>query len=154
MPYSTIIFSSDEIRGTLLSKAFRKNGFEVALYKNLHAAEKVLKTQTPSLVVLDKEGYFHNELGHFSSLSGVLMKTPVLVIANSTVDSSISLKNVPVEWCLSEPLDLLLIMSKANELLLDARKSDFSKRKPVAGKSSPSEKETLTKDLKGYLGLE
>ena len=154
MSFSAVIFSSDEIRGTLLSSAFKKNGFEVALYKNLHAANKILKTQLPSLVVLDKQGYFQNDLEHFSSLSEQLVKTPVLVIANSTADGSISLKNVPVEWCMSNPLDLLFIVSKARELMSDSSKSDIKKRPPDAGKSTSSEIEALTKDLKGFLGLE
>lgn len=153
MAYSTVIFSPDEIRGGLLSAAFKKNGFDVSLYKNLHAVNKILKMQMPSLVVLDKEGYFQNDLEHFSSLSGQLIKTPVIVIANSTADGSVSLKNVPVEWCMSNPLDLPFIVSKARELILDSRACGIKKRAPDAGKGVSSEKEALTKDLMGFLGL-
>jgi len=161
MSFSTVVFSSDKIRGALLSKAFQENGFEVSLHKNVHAAENVLKTKLPSLVVFDKEGYFRNELEHFSSLSRFLVGASVLVIANSAADGSISLKGVPVEWCLSNPLDLPLIVSKAKELLsatikMVTREGDLKELLPITDGSDSSESETsetLSEDLLGFLGL-
>lgn len=173
MSFPLVIFSPSETRGDLLSQAFQKSGYEVALYKDLHAAENVLKTKLPSLVILDKkgyfanelkyfvslhrllnnvavlvvtnlvkEGYFANELKYFSSLNGLLNNVSVLGVANSLADGSLSLKDVRVEWCLSNPLDPLFIVSKAKKLLT------------VTGRGDSFEKETLAKDLRGFLGLE
>jgi hypothetical protein len=156
MPLSAVVFSSDMIRGALLSRAFKESGFEVVLLKNLHAAENILKTKAPALVVLDKRDYFRNELEHFSSLSGLMAGVSVFVIANTPPDGSLSLRNVPVEWCLSHPLDLPFITKKAKEFLTVKRESNTGELKellPEADESGPSEDDTLTKDLMGFLGL-
>ncbi|MBF0506189.1 MAG: hypothetical protein HQL09_05085 [Nitrospirae bacterium] len=153
MSLSAVIFSADDIRGALLRKTLEKNGFEVSLYKNIHAAGDILKAKSPPLVIIDKEGYFPGELEYFSSLSGPLAGTSVLVVANSAQDASISLKGVPVEWCLSNPLDLPFIASKAKELLTVKPESNLKALLPATDESGSSEDETLAKDLMGFLGL-
>src|SRR5208283_2332853 len=117
MSFSAVVFSADNVRGALLSKALGKNGFEVSLHKNIHAAGDILKTESPPLVIIDKEGYFPGELEHFSSMGEFLAGATVLVIANSAGDVSNALKGVSFEWCISNPLDLPLIAAKAKELV-------------------------------------
>src|SRR5208282_6810081 len=149
MSFSAAIFSADNVRGALLRKALEKNGFEVSLHKNIHAAGDILKANSPPLVLIDKEGYFPGELEHFSSLSGLLAGASVLVIANSVGDVASSLKGVSFEWCISNPIDLPLIASKAKELLTTKRTSDFKALLPATDESGSSEDETLAKDLMG-----
>lgn len=156
MSFSVVVFSSDAIRGALLSRVFQENGFEVVLFKNLHTAENILKTKAPALVVLDETGYFRTELEHFSSVSGLMVGVSVLVIANTPPDGSLSLGNIPVEWCLSHPLDLPFIVTKAKELLTVKRESkeeDLKALLPDSDESGSSEDDTLSKDLMGFLGL-
>ncbi|MBF0559094.1 MAG: hypothetical protein HQL08_09970 [Nitrospirae bacterium] len=156
MSVSVVVFSSDAIRGALFSRVFQESGFEVMLLKNLHAAENILKTKAPELVVLDESGYFRNELEHFSSLRGLLAGVSVLVIANTPPDGSLSLGNIPFEWCLSHPLDLPLIVTKAKELLTvkhDNKMEDLKALLPDSDESGSSEDDTLSKDLMGFLGI-
>ncbi len=153
MSFSAVIFSADEVRGALLLKTLVKNGFEVSLHKNLHAAGDILKTKSPLLVIIDKEGYFPGELEYFSSLGGLLSGSSVLVVANSAGDVSSSLKGALFEWCISNPLDLHLIASRAKELLTTKPEGDFKALLPATDESGPSDDETLAKDLMGFLGM-
>jgi len=156
MSVSVVVFSSDAIRGALLNRVFQESGFEVVLLKNLHAAENILKTKAPALVVLDEAGYFRTELEHFSALSGLMDRVSVLVIADTPPDGSLSLGNIPVEWCMAHQLDLPFIVTKAKELLTFKRESrveDLKALLPDSDESGSSEDDTLSKDLMGFLGL-
>lgn len=156
MSVSVVVFSSDAVRGALLSRVFQKSGFEVMLLKNIHAAENILKTKAPVLVVLDKTGYFLGELEHFSSLIALMAGVSVLVVADTPPDGSISLGKIPIEWCISHPLDLTSIVAKAKKLLTVRRENkeeDLKELLPDADDSGPSENDTLSEDLMGFLGL-
>ena len=148
MPFSAVIFSAEAIRGALLSKALEKNGFEVSLSKNIHSAGDILKAKAPRIVIIDKEGYFPGELESFSLLSGLLKGIPVVVVSNSEADDSLSLKDVSVEWCRSNPLDPLAIVAKANSIL------EASGIPPAAsgGNALPG-KDAISEDLMGFLGM-
>jgi len=141
MPLSVVVFSADMMRGALLGKALEKNGFEVSLHKNTRTARDVLKSKVPHLVIIDREGYFPRELESFSLLSGLLKDVPVVVISNSSADSSFTLKDVSVEWCQSDPLDPLAVVEKSNSMLA------------TSGKGELLEKEMIAEDLRGFLGL-
>jgi DNA-binding NtrC family response regulator len=141
MLFSAIIFSAEDVRGALLSRALEKDGFEVSLHKNVLAAENILKSKAPQLVIIDKEGYFPGELESLSLLSGLLKEIPVVIVSNSAADNTFSLKDVSVEWCHSNPLDPLTIASKAKSMLT------------VSGRNELLEKEKIAKDLMGFLGI-
>lgn len=161
MPFLAVIFSAQAIRGSLLSKALEKNDFEVSLNKNLYAAGDVLKTKAPQIVILDTEGYFPGELESFSLLSGLLKGTPVIIVSNSVSNSSITLKDVSVEWCQSNPLDLTAIVVKSRIMLPASPKETPNERGEETGKEKEPEKEQdkypnkekIAEDLMGFLGF-
>lgn len=149
MPFWAVIFSAQDIRGSLLSKALEKNGFEVSLNKNLYSAGDILKTKAPQLVILDTVGYFPGELEVFSLLSGLLKGTPVIIVSNSDSNSSITLKDVSVEWCQSNPLDLAAIIAKSRGMLPNLAKENARENELEKG----PEKEKIAEDLMGFLGF-
>ncbi|MBF0328621.1 MAG: hypothetical protein HQL10_05650 [Nitrospirae bacterium] len=147
MPFSAVLFSADNLRGALLSKALTKHGFEVSLQRNINTFTDVLNTKSPQLVILDKEGgYFTGDLDVLGPLSVLLKGIPVIIVSNSASDGSFNLKDVSVEWCHSNPIDPLAVATKAKSLLAGSAPNFVSKEAP--------EKDAITEDLKGFLGLE
>lgn len=162
MPFLAVIFSAQDIRGSLLSKALEKNDFEVFLSKNLYAAGDILRIKAPQLVVLDTEGYFPAEFESFSQLSDLLKGTPVIIVSNSEAVSSLTLKDVSIEWCKSNPLDLAAIVAKSGSMFPDStelsametwqEKQQPGKEPDKASNKDPN-KEKIAEDLMGFLGF-
>jgi DNA-binding response OmpR family regulator len=149
------------MRGALISRVLEKNGFKVYLHKNIREASDIINTRKPNKVIVDKEGYFPSELSYFTSLSSQLNNSAVLFVSDSSVDDSIWVGSVPMDWCVSNPMDLQLVTSKALKLLSNERpQKDFKHLLPDIEKEPPQqeekvvlEDETLEKDLMGFIGL-
>ncbi|MBF0465248.1 MAG: hypothetical protein HQK94_09225 [Nitrospirae bacterium] len=147
MTVSLAVFSSDEIRGSVLYKAFEKSGYEPFLYRNILNAPEVVKEKSLTLLVLDTVGYFVNELIQFGELVNALDGVKILIVASDNTHDGIVPEGVQQEWCIAQPFDPMLVVSKAEELLRlqhDTEKAEDRK---------PATYDQLQSDLKRFLNI-
>ncbi len=160
MSPEAVVFSPEEMRGALISKVLEKKGFKVSLYKNIRDASETIASFKPHIVIVDTEGYFPSELNYFASLSAQLTGSAVLFVANYSIDDTINMPHTGLDWCVSYPLDLELVATKAIELLKSKdRPKDFKHLLPDIERGGAEEEKVvaedadLEKDLLGFIGL-
>lgn len=158
MPIPTIVLSADNIRGALLLKTLQKNGFDVTICKNLFDSYESIKNIKPVLLVIDCEGLYQNELSALTSLSSLLNECSVLIVANKPNYSSLNIKSLSTQWCISSPLDLDMVITKAKELITNKSDETLKNLLPIdtVGQEDTveeTEEDRLEDDLIGYLGL-
>jgi DNA-binding NtrC family response regulator len=160
MSSQAVIFSPDDMRGALISRMLERKGLKVSLFKNIRNASEAIASLKPHILIVDTEGYFPSELGYFASLSPLLADSAVLFVANSSINDTINMPHTKVDWCVSYPLDLQIIATKALELLKPKEaQGDFKHLLPDIEKGLTEEDkvviedEDLEKDLMGFIGL-
>ncbi|HIJ60175.1 MAG TPA: hypothetical protein HPP56_06125 [Nitrospirae bacterium] len=160
MSHSVLILSPDKIRGALLTKVFEKNSFHVNLCRNLFDSYEVLKDLKPSLFLIDREGFYPNELATLTSLKTILKETSVLVVSNQPDYGLVTIRGVAIDWCVCNPLDLNMIAEKALELVNKKTEDTLKSLLPTDEAEDNKDKidETtdegkLQDDLMGYLRL-
>ncbi|MBF0464119.1 MAG: hypothetical protein HQK88_05905 [Nitrospirae bacterium] len=140
MPATVIIFSSDEIRGNVLTKIFRKGGCESLLYKAIADVNALAGQLNPDVIVLDTSSFFPTEL---ESLAGKLvpdLKAHIVLL--SEPDDSV-LSTLASAYCPLNPFDPEGIFAEAIKLI------GSEKKKEPLGQSK-----SLIDTLKRYLRLD
>lgn len=158
MQPKTIVLSLDKIRGALLTKALQKEGFKCNWCKNIFTLQEMIEGFCPSLMVIDCEGLYQNELAVLSTLNSLLKQTSVLVVSSKPNYGMLNIKAPLVKWCICSPLDLELVCSMAKELTTTKTDDTLKDLLPldkedVEDATADTEEEKLEDDLTGYLGL-
>lgn len=155
---NTLVLSLDKIRGALLTKTLQKEGFHCNWCKNIFALSETIKEFQPSILVIDSEGLFQNELAVLPSLSPLLRTTSVLIVSSKPNYGTINIKAPLVKWCICSPLDLERVTKMVKELVTPKSDDTLKTLLPIDKEdeedtTETTEEERLQDDLTGYLGL-
>ncbi|MBF0564251.1 MAG: hypothetical protein HQK89_03315 [Nitrospirae bacterium] len=121
----------------------------------------MVKEKSPALLVIDTVDYFVNELMHFGELVKSLGGIKILFVAGAVIPDGIDLESVHHQWCITQPFDPMLVVSKAGELLnqqLNPQKKTEEAEKTYESTTLSEEstlfaEDRLQADLKRFLNI-
>jgi len=135
-----LLFTADVLRGKIIKKVLNRNGLECGVYNHMLAAGDIIAKHAPAVVIFDTQGCFQEEINHLRSICQTLKHTNTMVLGEDCVIDRFKGPRIRKTLCLPDPLDPVLIATKAKEILL-------RKKKLFAGNDS------LEKTLKSLLNI-
>ena len=142
MTSTVLIFSADKLRSNIIKTILCRNGFEALLFTRFLEADQAIAQYTPEVVIFDTVGCFAEEINNVMNLCRTQAHTSAMVLGAATVLESFEDPLIRSEYCLCEPLDPELIVTKLKALIV------LHKEERCAGC------DTLERDLKHFLNLE
>ena len=142
MSSTVLVFSADKLRSNILKTILCRSGFEALFFTRILDAGRAIAQHTPEVVIFDTVGCFAEEINKVMNLCRTQAHTSAMVLGAATVLERFERPLIRSEFCLCEPLDPELIVTKLKELIM------LHKEERGAGC------DTLEKDLKHFLNLE
>ncbi|MBF0226364.1 MAG: hypothetical protein HQK76_12995 [Desulfobacterales bacterium] len=138
-----IIYSSDKIRGGILTKVLNREQIDTSLINTIFALRDSLQKHIPKLIIIDIKNSLSNEITTLKNLAYSLKESFIIILGESS--TSTSFFNDIAAQCLdncvsiSDPLAPDMIVSKIKEAFSSKRKNTQSNN--------------LEKNLKEFLRL-
>ena len=120
MACSVLIFSIDDVRGGIIKKILKRNGFEALRFNKILGAKDIIASHSPGAVIFDTHSCFSEEINQIKNLRLSLVQSIVIVLGDPSTLGGFEEPNISKELFLSDPLDPELIVSKVKGISLRA----------------------------------
>jgi DNA-binding NtrC family response regulator len=117
-----LVFSADELRSKILKKVLDRNGFECIIFNRILETHDEIVPYSPEVVIVDTERCFSEEIDHLKNICKKLKYASVIVLGKDTVIDRFRAPFFRKYICLSNPIDLDLIVLKIEKIVSEKRK--------------------------------
>lgn len=142
MSSPVIIFSADRLRTGIIEKLLKRAGIESLSVSRVWEAGEAIVNNAPHVVIFDAKNNFRGEINLLRNLCWSLRETAAIVLGARPIVDTFEGEAVQEGFCLADPFDPELIISKVKEIL-----SSKAKEKRLQG-------DGLESDLKQFLKLD
>jgi len=142
MSSPVIIFSADRLRTGIIEKLLKRAGIESLSVSRVWEAGEAIVNNAPHVVIFDAKNNFRGEINLLRNLCRSLRETAAIVLGDRPIVDTFEGEAVQEGFCLADPFDPELIISKVKEIL-----SSKAKEKRLQG-------DGLESDLKQFLKLD
>ena len=84
MSSSVVIYSTDDIRGKIVSKILSINGIKAHLFSTHFEVSEAIVRHSPDLVILDLKRSISSELNFLQTLSHKLREATIIALASAS----------------------------------------------------------------------
>jgi len=142
MSSPVIIFSANRLRTGIIEKLLKRAGIESLSVSRVWEAGEAIVNNAPHVVIFDAKNNFRGEINLLRNLCRSLRETAAIVLGDRPIVDTFEGEAVQEGFCLADPFDPELIISKVKEIL-----SSKAKEKRLQG-------DGLESDLKQFLKLD